>query len=338
MRTITSVQIRLLAMVAILLLASPAVRNPLATPPIARAQEPVALYRSEVFDYFFFYDAAIWEIEEQASESGFEAVRFFDGEVFVDYRAFDAPGMTARDCLDQVLDGLANDPSVLEVEPLIPDYQNFDYGIFASMKLVLTIDGDQGRFKLATDEQCEELDPGQTLLYRSINVPAEAYNEGRRFDRPWIAGYRPSDEFPAKEGPNADHYAGTPVSVLNAGGAVLGTFTAGVFCAPSEVDVVVRGLASTAGFTVDPSAFTFTYYTGETVAPASASWLYPDVPPTSSLDLRDGDVGLLRLETQGTPDAYDLYYSPADEESVDLGGSIRACGAGGGLPALIDLE
>jgi hypothetical protein len=297
---------------------------------LAVAQESVALYRSEVFDYFFFYDAAIWEIEEQASEPGSDFVRLTDGEVFVDYWAFDAPGMTAGECINTVVDALASEPSVIAVESLVnqgspPHPQAF--GALGSVQLVVTIEGADGRFKLATDERCEEIIPGQAFLYTSINVPAEVFNQTQSLDRtPWIKGFLPRDEQQEQT---------APIPVLDASGSVRGTLAANPNCAEGSLLGIARAVDG--DFVIDPLGFAAAYETGETVSVTFDAWLFPSAGVDQQRVLTEGDVGLFQLEVGGH--FFDLYYTPPSGAPVLLGQEGGPCaGGGGGSPILIDLE
>jgi hypothetical protein len=302
----------------------------------AQGHGSIDLYRSDQFDYYFFYDASRWQIVDQSSESESDFVRLSDGETTVDYWAFAATDTSPVDCLNDVLDEWETAPSIVEIEALFnqggsPMVQGSDSLAVAS--LVVTVDGDDGRSKLAAFMRCEELDPGKTLLYTESDVPAALWNETQRYDRPWEAGYMPVDE----NRPTA------PVPIPTGNGQVQGSLKAELVCKlGGPFFVVAENTAPEGTFHVDDTSFKGVYNTGEVVPATFNGWLYPQVTPNSGLALRPGEVGLFELEIGAPSDPkaanlLEVYYAPTSGAPVYLG-SAGGCGAGAGAPVLIDLE
>ena len=162
-------------------------------------REVFALYQSELFDYFFFYDPRVWEIAGEQSSGKAEWVRFVDDDVVADYVAAEMPGVTAKECVQQRLIDLENDPSIVEIEGLSAEgvihdvWENLDKSS-AHTTLVLTVESGNDRFKLAASEECTEIVPGESLLDVSIFVPAETFNEGRELTGPEVFMHLPSLE------------------------------------------------------------------------------------------------------------------------------------------------
>src|SRR4051812_20164939 len=110
-----------------------------------RAQtQSIDLYHSEQFDWYFFYDADQWQIEEQSSPPGHDDVRFSNGDSFVSYSTFDAAGATPEDCVAGVLSSLSDGPAVIDVtalsdEPGPPEIIGGGSSL-ASTVLVVTVD------------------------------------------------------------------------------------------------------------------------------------------------------------------------------------------------------
>jgi hypothetical protein len=297
---------------------------------VARAQESVALFESDQFDYFFFYDASQWQLVDQTSEPGSETVSFSDGQIAVDYWAFSAPGVSPQACLEFAVDALATEPSILAFEDLSEEGGPPDIGgsgTYAFVEIVATEDSADGRDKFLLDWSCNELVSGESLLFTMATLPAAVYNERPRFALPWIAGYQPLDEF--------DEDA-APVSIPAPDGAVQGTLAVvGLPCVGDELLIVSRALGSGGNFVVDPSSFVAVHETGEVTTFASAEWLFPNIPPDSSLAMWPGELGLLKLV--GPWPSYDLYYTSATGESIYIGSRVT-CAPAATLPVLIDME
>jgi hypothetical protein len=299
------------------------------------AQRETGLYRADEFGIFFFYDASVWQIVDEETEPGSAYVSFSDGATVASYWAFDAPGMSAGNCLGLVLDGLAADSSVLAVEDLLPQGtppEITDYETSASMEIVVTVDVDGAREKYASEERCQALTPGQSLLYRASSVPAAVFNEIQEFPSPWSIGV----EFVVITGETG------PVPIPGAAG----TLDAYLHCAESTFPVVARTMSAAENFVIDPDGFWVAFEEG-TIAPARlARGQYPQQLGTTSFVLPPEEIGLFELRIEQFPDVefplqvdYDLYYQPLGAEPVFLGHYSGPCyGGGGGSPILIDLE
>lgn len=242
----------------------------------AEADHAVELYRSEQFDYFFFYDATTWEMVEQESEPGSDYVRFSDGDIWASYWAFDASGLTPEECLGGILDNFNDDPSILAYEELVglnDPISTVHGGVTAEIALIVTVDGADGAFKLATYEACEEVVPGQTLLYTSVNVPATSFNEGRRFDQPWIEGYLPA---------HAAFDGSAPIRIFDSFGNAVGTIKAYANCPgpPNQMYGTARNFGDSVILELDPNGFFVSPSSGD-VDLARVEWLHPAMPNTS---------------------------------------------------------
>jgi hypothetical protein len=297
----------------------------------ALAQDGVELYQSDAFDYFFFYDATIWELVDQASELETDYVLFSDGDIWVSYLALDAPGVSAGECLEGLLASFADDPSIESVEALTheggpPDIR--DVGSVASVELVVTAEGSDGRFKLATYERCEELTPGVSLLYTSVNVPAASHNAGRRFETPWLQGYLPRDEWDDER---------APVPVLTGSGEHSGSLQTTISCRDRPVEVVARSFGGGGNFVIDPAGFVVVYDSGESLY-VPVEWLAPELPATSVLVLEPGEFALLTLEIPDTD--YEILYAPPDGPPVVIGERRGVCSAPAAVanPVAIDMD
>ena len=334
---------RLTAIVAILAVLVPAALIPPAANGVV-AQQAVELYQSEQFDWYFFFDASTWSIEDQASAPGSEQLRLSDGEVFMNYWAFAAPDLTTPECLRQVLIDLAADSSILEMQalteeggpPQIREVNVADRQIdVAIADLVVTVDGPDGQFKLATREECHRSATTGFLLYRSTNVPAALYNElGGFYLWPEIASSYWIEEMP-------DWRA--PVPVSDGSGTVAGTLAAYFYC-NETFQVVARNTGGESTFVVEPDRFVAAYladpYVGElagqSIRPELQEWMYPAIPDDSSLVLRPGEVGLFLLTVPAIE--FDLYYQTESGSFTLIGWNYGGCGAGGAAPVVIDID
>jgi hypothetical protein len=321
---------RVVALLVAIAAMSGGIGRPVAMP--AAAQDAIELYRAEQFDYYFFYEASGWQIDDQSSEDGSEFARFSNGEIYVDYWALDAPDTSPEACLDEILTFLNDDPAILEIEALSEEGgppQITNNGTEAVTELVVTVEGEDGRFKLATRESCQALEPGQSVLYTSVNVPAAVWNETQWFDDPWLVGYLPSDEI---TGGNA------PVPVPASSGDIRGTLDARLRCGESPFFVIARSYGGGGNFVIDPASFAMVSDTGESIQATLEEWVYPDIPMDSSLVLGLDEIGLFRLSVPGGPN--DLYYFPPDSSPVYLGTRDPVCTAAAAFnaPILIDLD
>jgi hypothetical protein len=339
MRTITGGRRRLVTFLILALLAPLAAGIASRPLVVAGGQESVALYESDQFDYFFFYDAALWEIEEETSRPGRDLVRLTTEEVVLQFLAFAAPGVTVEDCLQTLVAELARDPSVLAIEDLTREGEPVRAGMWAEDLAVamffLTVDEGEGPRDLAVSHRCEEIDPGRSLLYTTLTVPAEPYAraelwkplEEHKF--PTIAGYpRRAGVFPQFG----------PVTVRNASGALMGTFISNHECVERDFLVMARASRDGDTFVIDPSAFTVVFESGEPAPVEVDAWLYPRIDTDKTLMLGPDEIALFRFAIEGHH--YDLYYTPPAGEQILIGDNRdEYCGGGGsGAPILIDLE
>jgi hypothetical protein len=309
-----------------------------------RAQtRSVDFYRSEQFDWYFFYDADQWQIEEQSSEPGHDDVRFSNGDTFVYYSTFDAAGMTPEDCVASVLTSLRDDQAVVDVtalseEPGPPEIIGGDSSP-AYTVLVVTADAGDGPFKFAVVETCASFDGGRTLVSRSIFEPAASYNEHpREFDSPEIVS---SVDFGGAFDPGGVRVVPAPVSGADANGGA-GSLAALLDCeSPGPYYVIAQGLRGS--FVINSDGFVARYVDSKQIASSRIEWLYPDHPSSASLTLQPGELGFFQLvvpsaEQDGDP-SVDLQYVAPDAKPVSLGTSNGPCtGAGGGLPNTIDID
>jgi hypothetical protein len=307
------------------------------------AQESIGSYHGDEHEFYFFYDAAMWELVEKTSEPGVDYVRLEAEQARLEYLAFDAPGMTVEECMIAGVQALADDPAILVMENLYSPGappEGWIYGTpatrtFAGAELFLTVDMGGGPFSLAMAHQCRDLAPGQSLLHTTGTVPISPSSRSEAFDRlqaiqyPLIAGY-PYD-FGA-------HPQIGPIPVLDASGARMGTFVSRPGCGDEETLVIAKRDAQGAPFIIDPTAFTLIYESGESRPVQVDAWLSLAAHPDQSLDLAPGEIVLFRFARSG--EDYELFYTPPDAPPT-LVGENRAlyCGAGGATtPVLIDLE
>lgn len=131
----------------IALLIATAFTLPRASMPTATAQilhgNGIELYRSEGFGYFLWWDPASWSLDEQSAEPGFHHVRMSKDATFVDFFGYAQPGITPRQCVEDVLARLADNPSIVDVAPLAPGSVTphiFDIDDLASTELAFTVD------------------------------------------------------------------------------------------------------------------------------------------------------------------------------------------------------
>lgn len=327
--------------------------------PGGAAQSSLDLYVSDQFDYLFFFDPALWVIEEEITDLDSDYVFLSNGEVFVYYLASEAPGVSTEDCLRDILAELALDSEILSVEPLISgdgdgDGSDAETAITSdatssTVHLVLTIDEGGEPYKLVTEETCHQLYPDESLLYVSTNIPAELYNE--------LGGVNPFGTVPAIalslpgiDGRDSARTTGqVPLPAPGESGELddplTGLLEAHLHCAvdaPPQLLILAHALDQ--DLTLDAGAFTATVTAdeGEATALAFGEWLYPETDPDSALTIESGDVGLAWFDLPGAEAAFDLTYAPpaADTPAVPLGQlDPAACTAPGpSFPASISLD
>jgi hypothetical protein len=289
------------------------------------AAQSLEVYWSDQFDDLFFYDPAVWAVEEAWSDQESDYVVLSSGETYVYFLAMAAPDITPQSCLEDFLAEFAADPEIVAIAPLTgegdepviePVIELEDGG--AVTRLLLTIDEAGDRYQLATEERCLQLVPGESVLYISNNVPAEVYNE--------LGGVDPFGNVPALvlSGPDLIALPGQTavgrVGVPAPDGTIIGTLEAHVHCVadgPPQLLVIADAVTATEPFTVDPDAFVLTTDTGKEQPAIFGDWLYAEsagepVPldhPGRPLDTAPGAFALLGLEL---PDAtaFAVSYAP----------------------------
>jgi hypothetical protein len=310
---------------------------------------PVELLQGDQFNWFIFFDPAIWTIAQHTSAPGLEQLRLTDGDSVVDYALFNAPGLTPEACIENVLALRADEPGVVAVEALTaeggppvisPPFPDADPATSAaaqaSTDLVLTLEHAGKRLKLAAREECRQIAPG-TLQYRSTVVPAVLFNE-------WGGGsYGPRPELASSSPIRGMFEWGAPVAVDDGSGSSSLTLAPYFYC--NEIfKVVARNTGTSGNITVDPARFVAVYHddpaagdlAGQSVQPDLFGWIYPALSPGSKLVLGPGETALFEL---GLPRIeYDLYYQPGSGPPVFLNSNTGGCGAAGAAPVLIDVE
>lgn len=306
------------------------------TVPGVGADHAIALYRSEQFDYYFFYDASTWEIVEQASAPGSDVVQLANADVNVEYEAFEAHGQTPTECVGAFLEGIDSVPSVTRVEHLAPGFgppKIDESEVQASVDIVITVDDQDGRSKFAASFSCQELVAGESLLISSFVVSATYFNEKQEFSfaHPWIIAYVPNGE---------PWVSADPIPIVGPGG-VRGTLALSPQCAspgatqPSYAFYgVARNVTSSGTLIIDPLDFTNMSPTGDSV-PVEVEWLYPVDRSRPSFMLEAGEIGLFKLSNFGNDE---FSYSSGDGSSVSLGERCCGCAGGGTAPVIIDME
>lgn len=330
----------LVAAIALLALLAPPV------PPAAAADPDVALFRSEEFGVFFLYDASRWSIVNQESEAGSDIVQLDDGEVSAIVWALDVPDLTPQECLDVVLGDLRDDPGIAEIAPLPTGFDEPDIERDAadgSVDLVLTLAPGDPRRKLVTRESCAELVPGRSLLYTSIAIPGDAWNEGRTLDSPedlpgfgrsvvpWLAMYVPG----------ADAY----LPVVDATGVAVGMIGSIAPCQNGlEQVLAVWAFDGGPGFALDLASVVFDGQTftedgsigPSQTAPLAAEWLRPADAGAGPLAIGPDEVAAFRLPL--AVDGFGFVSAvPEGAPRVHLGAVGGGCGAGA-APVRIDME
>jgi hypothetical protein len=353
MRTIRRWRQAFLLTVLAGLLASSAALAPIVAPGAA-AQSPLDLYVSDQFEYLFFFDPGLWVIEEETTELDSDYVFLSNGEVFVYYLAFEAPGVSTDDCLRDVLNELAIDTEILSVEPLIPgdgDGSDVEAAITSTatsstVHLLLTIDEDGEPYKLVTEETCHQIYPDESLLYVSTNVPAELYNE-LGGDNPFGTVPAIALSLPSIDGRDSATATGqVPLPTAGESGdlddPLTGILEGHVHCAvdgPPQLLILAYALDN--DLTLDTSAFTVTSDGDEETALAFGEWLYPEADPATDLTLEPGDVGLAWFDLPGAESTYDLTYTPPAPDAPITLGQIdpAACAAPGpSFPDSVSLD
>lgn len=288
------------------------------------------LVRSEATGYFFFYDPTEWELTERSSDAESDTVRFSDGDADVLILAIDAPGVTPEECLRQAIDGVRSGAGVIDAEPLpATDTLTGNVAGIAVEELAVTVaDGDR-REKFAVRRSCQPIDEGQSLLLRSVVVPARVYNERQQF----LGNYGPETLTPDMFGP-----AGA-APIRNAAGQTVATMNGVAWCPVKDLVVLARNV-SAEPFKIDPAAFVTV--DGENGARSNApvvEWSYPGpgIPAEAPLVVQAGGLALLQVEITGGSYG-DVLYAPPDGDAAVIASFQRACGGGFGAPLPIDME
>lgn len=320
----------------------------------AAAQSTLDLYESTQFEYLFFFDPTLWTIEEEITDLETDYVFLANGETFVYYFAFEAPGVSTDDCLRDILDELTNDPEILSVEPLIPgdgDASDLEAAITSeatssTLYLVLTIDEDGEPYKLVTRETCYQIFPDESLLYVSTNLPAELYNDLGGDDPfgapPAIALSLPNAEGRATDTTTGEVLLPAPGEPDDIDDLLTGSLEAHLYCAvdgPPQLLILARALDD--DLTLDTGAFTATGDDGEETTLTFGEWLYPDADPTVPLTLTPGDVGLAWFDLPGPESSFELTYTPPDTGTPVTLGQLTpaACDAPGpSFPTSVSLD
>lgn len=265
----------------------------------------------------------------------------------VSYSAVEAAGTTPGECVEAVLDDLAADPAVLEVEPLDEGFGAedgrplvMDYGNDAGTRFVVTVDGVGGPSKLATIEECVSFDDGEAFLRSSIQIPAAVWNAGRHFSMQtapgiWIDGPAILLRLPAYERQTPE----VPVPGPGPGREPIGTLLTLQPCMSAEIFVLAQNDGSGGNFVVEPAAFVaINRVSGEPEPLTFVGHLYPSTPSDLAIALPPGAVGLLAFEVERPSD---VYYELPSGESLPIGSggpSVSCGGAGGAAPVVIDME
>ena len=129
--------------------------------------------------------------------------------------------------------------------PHISDMSGDEVAV-SSSTVVLTRQGDDGPEKLAVQLECQEIVPGESMLARTLQVPAPVYNMNG-LDLFWLE----LDFDLSGQLARQDHI----VPIPDASGQVAGTIAAVQSCLAPPLFGLARGTSASDDFVVDPSAF-----------------------------------------------------------------------------------
>lgn len=335
----------------IALLIATAFALPRASVPTASAQilhgNGIELYRSEGFGYLFWWDPASWALDERSAEPGFDHVRMSKDQTFVDFFGYAQPGITPRQCVEDVLARLVDNPSIVDVAPLAPGSVTphiFDINDLASTELVITVDGSEGIFKLATAEICLTLVPGESVLHVSLNISAAGWNIAESFDTEDLLWTLTLPHTAWALIPNDDGSVGTPLGRHNPINATRLFDSAGEEIAllspqwpcSSDSMVIAAENSGSANFVLDPLAVLFQNNAGQVARGAAATWLYPTMSIDHAAVLHLGEVAILSLVSPFPAEGVNAYYVVEDNVAVPL--AFECVSPAGAAPVLIDTE
>ena len=306
----------------------------------ARAQtaQVYELFYSESTGYFSFWNPNIWTVQDQSTAKNSDWIRLYDDhyDVFGEIYAFLAPGVSTTDCLSTMLDQLAAAPSTMAIEalseedgpPHIGDSSSDLIQARSSDVVLTTSDGDAPA-KLAARLECREIVPGQSMLAKLVQVPAQVYNENDLWPF-WL-----ELDLDLFEELTRDDLT---LPMPDPSGQVVGTIAAVHTCFASNLFGLARGLSSGEEFIVDPAAFIAIGDDGNSL-PITLVWSLPEVASDAPLSLDTGEFALFQIVNDG-PDRYigDLSYAPLGASPILLSHFEGGCGAGGGAPVLIDVD
>lgn len=324
---------RLIAGLTVVLLALAATAVPATT---IAADDPLELFYSEHTGYFYFWDPAIWSLEDEgeSSDPAGDWLTLSDGEVSLDLWAFLAPGVTTSECLRMAVDDFGSDPTVLEMEALTAEGGPPQIGENVT-NLVLTVDRPEGTEKFAVGLTCNETVPGESLHLKSLIVPASVYN-ARGLE---LWEYDFDSYFFAYQNLVIEQAFNRTVPIESAPGEVIGMFRAYNGCLATVLFVLAQGVGGN-DFLLDPASFVVLDADGSVVPATLAMWSLPAARRESSLALRPGETALLYAAADARPaHKFSLYFTPPSGQAIELTNSVPDCGgASSSAPVLIDIE
>src|SRR4051794_1129894 len=151
----------------------------------AQTAQGYELFYSAQTGYFTLWNPLVYTIEDQSSGSDGDWIRLYDDQdgITGEFFAFLAPDLTTTDCVSTILDQLAAAPSAIAVEaltesggpPRVSQIDLYPYDVSSSV-VVLTTRGDNGPEKFAVQVGCRQIVPGESMLARTLQVPASVYN------------------------------------------------------------------------------------------------------------------------------------------------------------------
>jgi hypothetical protein len=326
---------------------------------VAQSTPPLEAYHSSEFGYLFWWDPALWTVQEQVAEPGSDWVQLAHGDTVVDVWGYAEPGATAHSCVTTALGEITNDADLVRYEALTspgtqPGITLVPNGLSAFTQLVLAFDVPEGRETYAVDLECHAIVSGQRVLYTAVWTPAETFNaqNGKFAKEPLFTLTLPrvAYDFVPGEGvlPNDGPWVSgggrlTPAFTSDGGELALFTlhdYTCSITRERGHYSVILAVENTSFGnMVVTPSNFV----AGENqfaTAPSFTSWLLPPIDNSQSAVLHDGEVALLELNFDfgdSAPGQPPVYYVDSSGGFVDLG-RLGGCGAGTAAPVLIDLE
>jgi hypothetical protein len=139
------------------------------------------VYRSPEFGYLLWWGPGEWIVQGESTEPGADWIQLSYEDTVVDLWGYAASGVSAETCLREGLDVIANVPEIAHFGALsdpdaAPEVVVSNDGLSAQSELVLAFDTSDGRVTFAARESCTAIAPGESLLYTSEWISAEAYN------------------------------------------------------------------------------------------------------------------------------------------------------------------